>query len=55
MKVHNFYESGLKLFNENGIQQEDIYSFDETGFAMGLISAQEVVTRAKYYCRQSIL
>jgi hypothetical protein len=23
---------------ENGIQDEDIYNFDETGFAMGLIN-----------------
>jgi hypothetical protein len=40
---------------ENGIQPEDIYNFDETGFAMGLISAQKVVTRAEYYGRRSIL
>jgi hypothetical protein len=30
----------------NGIQCEDIYKFDETDFAMGLISAQKVITRA---------
>ena len=40
---------------DNGIQPEDIYNFDETGFAMGLISAQKVVTRAEYYGRRSIL
>ncbi|KAJ8228343.1 hypothetical protein LV160_008867 [Aspergillus fumigatus] len=43
------------IINENGIQPEDIYNFDETGFAMGLISAQKVVTRAEYYGRRSIL
>ena len=34
---------------------EDIYNFDETGFAIGLISTQKVVTRAKYYSCRSIL
>jgi hypothetical protein len=28
-----------RVIDENGIQPEDIYNFDETGFAMGLISA----------------
>jgi hypothetical protein len=43
------------VIDENGIQPEDIYNFDETGFAMGLISSQKVVTRAEYYGRHSIL
>jgi hypothetical protein len=34
-----------RIIDENGIQPEDIYNFDETGFAMGLISTQKVVTR----------
>jgi hypothetical protein len=38
-----------------GIQPEDIYNFDETGFAMGLISAQKVVIRGEYYGPRSIL
>jgi hypothetical protein len=33
------------VIDEKGIQPEDIYNFDEIGFAMGLISAQKVVTR----------
>jgi hypothetical protein len=44
-----------RAIEENGIQPEDIYNFDETGFAMGLISSQKVVTRAEYYGRRSIL
>lgn len=40
---------------DNGIQPEDIYDLDETGFAMGLISSQKVVTRAEYYSRRAIL
>lgn len=31
------------MIDKNGIQAEDIYNFDETGFAMGLISSQKVV------------
>lgn len=31
------------VIEENGIQPEDIYNFDEIGFAMGLISSQKVV------------
>ena len=44
-----------RVIDEHGIQAEDIYNFDETGFAMGLILAQKVVTRAEYYGRRSIL
>ena len=29
-----------------GIQEEDLYNFDETGFMMGMITASMVVTRA---------
>ncbi|BDD61273.1 hypothetical protein MAP00_009287 [Monascus purpureus] len=32
---------------QHGIVQEDIYNFDETGFAMGLVATAEVVTRAE--------
>lgn len=39
---------------ENGITPDDIYNFDETGFAMGLIATAKVVTRAEYYGRRSI-
>ena len=32
---------------QHGIAYEDIYNFDETGFAMGLIATAKVVTRAE--------
>jgi hypothetical protein len=35
------------LRNENGIQHEDIYNFDEIGFAIGLIATSRFVTRAE--------
>ena len=44
-----------RVIEENSIQPEDIYNFDETGFAMGFISAQKVVTRAEYCGRRRLL
>ena len=53
--IREWFTTVQHVIDENGIQPEDIYNFDETGFAMGLISAQMVVTRAEYYSRRSIL
>jgi hypothetical protein len=53
--IREWFKTVKRVVDENGIQPEDIYNFDETGFAMGLISSQKVVTRAKYYGRRSIL
>jgi hypothetical protein len=53
--LREWFTTVQRVIDENGIQAEDIYNFDETGFAMGLISAQKVVTRAEYYGRRSIL
>ena len=41
--------------DKNGIQPKDIYNYDETGFAMGLITTAKVIIRAKYYGRRSVL
>ena len=32
---------------QHGIPYEDIYNFDETGYAMGLVATAKVVTRAE--------
>jgi hypothetical protein len=53
--LRKWFTTVKRIIDENGIQPEDIYNFDETGFAMGLISAQKVVTRAEYYGRRSVL
>lgn len=53
--IREWFATVQRVIDDNGIQPEDIYNFDETGFAMGLISAQKVVTRAEYYSRRSIL
>jgi Tc5 transposase DNA-binding domain/helix-turn-helix, Psq domain len=53
--LREWFATVQRVVDENGIQPEDIYNFDETGFAIGLISTQKVVTRAEYYGRRSIL
>jgi hypothetical protein len=35
--IRAWFESVKRVVEENGIFAEDIYNFDETGFAMGLI------------------
>ena len=37
------------------IDPDDIYNFDETGFAMGLTATARVITRSEYYGRRSLL
>jgi hypothetical protein len=44
-----------RIIDENGIPPEDTYNFDETVFAMGLISTQKVVTRAEICGRPRLL
>ncbi|KAJ5261124.1 hypothetical protein N7478_009036 [Penicillium angulare] len=53
--LREWFATVQRAIDDNGIQMEDIYNFDETGFAMGLISTQKVVTRAGYYGRRAIL
>lgn len=40
---------------QNGIAFEDIYNFDETGYAMGLVATAKVVTRAGMVGRPQLL
>jgi hypothetical protein len=53
--LRTWFATVQRVIDENGIQPGDIYNFDETGFAMGLISTQRVVTRAEYYGRRALL
>lgn len=43
-----------KTILQYGIDPDDIYNFDEIGFAMGLTATTKVVTRAQYYGRRSL-
>ncbi|KAL1966447.1 hypothetical protein VTN77DRAFT_4589 [Rasamsonia byssochlamydoides] len=45
------YEKIMKY----GIQPDDIYNFDETGFAMGLIATTKVITSSEVYSRPKLL
>ncbi|KAJ9298765.1 transcriptional regulator family: Helix-turn-helix [Paecilomyces variotii] len=38
-----------------GIADEDIYNFDETGYAMDLTATAKVVTRAEYYGKRQVI
>ena len=40
---------------QHGITLEDIYNFDETGFAMGLVATAKVVTRAEMLSRPFLI
>ena len=53
--IQPWFDLVRRTIDENGIQPEDIYNFDETGFAMGLIATSKVITRAGYYGRRSLL
>ena len=53
--IQPWFDLVRRTIDENGIQPEDIYNFDETGFAMGLIATAKVITRAGYYGRRSVL
>jgi hypothetical protein len=44
-----------KTILQFGIDPDDIYNFDETGFAMGLIATAKVITRRESYGRRSLL
>jgi hypothetical protein len=53
--LREWFESVKATIQQHGILPDDIYNFDETGFAMGLIATAKVVTRADYYGRRSVL
>jgi DDE superfamily endonuclease/helix-turn-helix, Psq domain/Tc5 transposase DNA-binding domain len=53
--IQEWFNLVQKTILENGIDPDDIYNFDETGFAMGLIATAKVVTRAECYGRRAVL
>ena len=44
--IKEWFNLVQKTILENGIHKDDIYNFDETGFAMGLTATAKVITRA---------
>jgi hypothetical protein len=44
--IRDWFKRLKEVQDKHGIQDEDIYNFDETRFAMGLIATTKVVTRS---------
>ena len=44
-----------KTIQDNGILADDIYNFDESGFAMGINATTKVITRAFFHGRRGVL
>jgi RecB family endonuclease NucS len=42
--IKDWFKRLKEVQEEHGIQDKDIYNFDKTGFAMGLIATTKVVT-----------
>ncbi|KAM9938270.1 hypothetical protein OXX80_002219 [Metschnikowia pulcherrima] len=53
--IKNWFERLQKMIADNGIQRDDIYNFDETGFAMGMIATTKVVTGSDVRGRKPLL
>jgi hypothetical protein len=47
--IKEWFDRVQIIIMQHGIALEDIYNFDETGFAMGLVATARVITRADYY------
>jgi predicted HTH domain antitoxin len=53
--IMEWFELVQKTICDYGINSDDIYNFNETGFAMGITATAKVITRVEYYGRRSIL
>ena len=53
--IQEWFDRVQATVQQHGILPEDIYNFDETGFAMGLTATAKVITRAEYYGRRPVL
>ncbi|EEA24967.1 conserved hypothetical protein [Talaromyces marneffei ATCC 18224] len=53
--IKEHFDRVRAAISEYGILPEDIYNFDETGFAMGLCATAEVITGSDRYARPKLL
>jgi hypothetical protein len=53
--IREWFDSLSAKITEYGFLPEDIYNFDETGFAMGLIATTRVITSRDVYGRPKLL
>ena len=49
--ICEWFDSMQRTILQYGINPDDIYNFDGTGFAMGSTATARLVTRAEYYGR----
>ena len=54
-KIQEWFELVKRTKQEWGIADEDIYNFDETGFAMGIVATAKVITQADKRSRPSLV
>ncbi|KAK5787481.1 hypothetical protein VI817_009978 [Penicillium citrinum] len=53
--IREWFDSVQRVIVQYGIADEDIFNFDETGFAMGLTATAKIITRAEYCGKRSML
>ena len=53
--IKEWFNLVQKIMSKHGILEDDIYNFDETGFAMGLTATAKVITRRDLHGRRSVL
>ena len=53
--IQEHFDRVRDVISEYGILPEDIYNFDETGFAMGLCATAKVITGSDRYARPELL
>ncbi|RFU25712.1 hypothetical protein B7463_g10623, partial [Scytalidium lignicola] len=53
--IQQWFNQFLETKLQYGILDEDIYNFDETGFAMSIIAITKVVTASEYFGKPPLL
>ncbi|KAG0153068.1 hypothetical protein PDIDSM_2027 [Penicillium digitatum] len=53
--IGEWFDLVQKTILQFGIDPDDIYNFDKTGFAMGLTLTAKVITRSECYGRRPVL
>jgi hypothetical protein len=53
--IRKWFNLVQNIIGKYGIVEDDIFNFDETGFAMGLTATAKVITRSEFSGRRSVL
>lgn len=53
--IREWFNLVQKTILQYNIDPDDVYKFDETGFAIGLTATAKIVIRAEYYGRRLLL